>query len=419
MTQKSHSKLLIFLMAFVVYSVLCKYFQAINRDNDGGVFLQIMLQIETLIAIPLLLLCRKKYDYCINSQGNNWIALICIYLCFNILNALAFSPTTKYIFIDVVYWLVFVSFFYLGASKNFWRYFTKTILIIFLISSVLSILELISGSFNYLRSEVGINSDSYLYDIQIGFTPCCFALIYYISSNSKRDKYIAILAFAFYFFLQFYFQKRLPIARIIFTIILLMVIVKKSKYAVKIPSNTVLVTLLVLAAALFYLPKELFRGTIDRFFMEGTAAQTIQRDARYMILDKVVDHTISSPRTFMFGEGTGGCALGNYEGKQIIVNNVSVDGMSEFEVGWASYFFRYGFVFLLIFYLYIFKVLSHFKRYLYDPLAMACWAQIAIVTLFSFLGESFPNVSVPIPTILLASSLGYLSSKNINFVVSK
>lgn len=406
------NKALLILMAFVIYSVICKYFQANNRDS-GGIYLQNMLKMEAVIVIPLFCYTLKAYRQRVFNYANSFIDFLIIYLSANILNTIIFSPSYDYILIDVIYWMSFVSFFYLGTNPKFWKYFVKTILIILIISSVLSLKEIVyGGNLSYLRSEVGINAESYLYDIQIGFSVSSFALIYYYFNHNNRERSIAIATFVLYFFLQFYFQKRLPLARVLFTLFVLIYLVRKTNVTAKISLGYYFLIPLLMIMAFTYIPKELIDATVDRFFENGSATETVVNDGRYKILDAVLSHTLSSPRTILFGEGTGGCAIGNFDSKYITVAGQFVQGVSEFEVGWCSYFFRYGIIFLIVFYKFLYKNIRGVRIDYTDQLSIACWGQILILFVFSILGESFPNVSVPISTILLASSLGYLSTKN-------
>lgn len=407
---KRINKYLLCLMAFLVYSIICKYLQAINRQSNGGVYLQYMLLVETLLCIPLYYCCKKKYSRFVSPAGNNFISFIVIYLSFEILNTMLFSPTWYYIRIEAVYWILFIGAFYMGANREFWKYLTPTILFSLLLSSVLSLSEISTGTLSYIRAETnGINMDSYLYDIQIGFTACSFALIYYVLKDCKYKRMIAIGAFVLYVCLQFFFQKRLPLARVFVTICVLLYIVKKYRNNIKISKLYICGILALMVGAITYVPQELISATIDRFFEGGTASATVSSDSRYIIMNKALETNFSSPISFLFGHGLGGCVLGDFEGKMINIGGVAHDGLSEFEVGWACYFFKYGIVFILMFYSFILRKLWQLKSYLSDPLALACWGQVLITTLFSILGESFPNVSVPFSTFLLASSLGYLS----------
>lgn len=409
-TKKRNNLELIVLMLFLVYSVICKYLQARGGDT-GGVFLQYMLQIESSIAFYFIF--RAFFmRFTLTNESKQWILSVLCYVLLDTLNTLLHSPTYIYILPKLVYWIMFAAFFYLGKKILYWEYLKKTLIAILFISVALSALELLTSGFNYVLSLRGMGDDSYLYDIQIGFCSVSFCLIYCVFTGTKTEKIIAITAFAFYLFLQFYFQKRLPLVRIAISILLLFYIAHATNQSIYSKRSYLVLAIVLIFASLLVIPKDFINATLSRFFASGTATETISSNSRYLILNNAVNHTLSSPRTFLFGEGTGGCTTGDFVEKHIEVNGEIVDGLQEFEIGWASYFFEYGVVFLLLFYSFLFMCIFRFNSYKKDPLALACWAQVSIVTIFSIIGESFPNVSTPLSLVLLASPLGYLSSRH-------
>lgn len=406
----SYEKFILYgLMVFSVFSILAYYYLAIKND----IVFSRMLQIEAIICIPLFFYSYKRNYSCYSIQTRRWaIGGILFYMGFEIMNTLLFAPIHESMISEVVFWFFFLAMFFMGSSEKYWSLFLKFGLIILLVTVFLSLIELMFSNFSYIRGQK--DEDSYLYQIQVGFAPLELLLCYYLLTIKKYKKQalFVIFVFGFYLVLQFMFTKRLPLIRCILIMALLLYVLKDS-YKV---GKSFLITVLILTTAVVayrdFVPKEYSIATFERFNQYGSTSSTIEQDERYLILNKAMGETFSSPRKIIFGHGLGGVATGYYYGKYIEVNGAEIPGLSSFEIGSAYLIFKYGIIFYIIMYGYIFILLTRYKKYKREPLAKACWLYLMVFFIMTSFGESFPSVRGVVSTMTLAGVMGYLSYFN-------
>ncbi len=404
---KSEKRVINILMAFLVFSFLAYFFSAINIRGQ----ITLLILGEGLLCVPLLVYSSKKYSNSFTSSTRLWCYSIMGYMVLEAFNSLLFNPDHFEIYADIILWIFFLAVFYLSASKFFWHNFFKWAMAIMIIASLLSLVELYFGNFSYMRGEWDDNS--YLYSIQLGFNPIVLVLGYNLLSRHKRGTILSIIIFVFYIVLQFYFQKRLPLVRGALIVFLLLYILRKEMNFKKVIPRAFLIVTISAIGLFYFVPKEYSAATFDRFYEGGTIEETAEEDARYMILEKAMDVTFSSPRTALFGQGLGGVVKGFFYGKTIISpDGREMDGLSSFEVGAGFIVFRYGLIFFFIIYGYIARLLLRLKRYRGDPIAMSCWLYLLVFFIMNFVGESFPGVYDGLNIAMLAATMGYLSSFN-------
>ena len=327
---------------------------------------------------------------------------------FEFFNSFFFTPYHDNYLNETVFWIFFLAIFYLSALKVFWSYLYKWGTAILILTSVLSLYELLFTNFSYIRGEWDENS--YLYNIQIGFTPLLFILSYSLLVKDKRKSIISVIVFVFYFVLQFYFQKRLPLARCLLSIVLLVYVLRTRLKLSKFIPTMVLILAIVITGLVIFTPKQYVDATIGRFTQEGSIQETTQDDIRYLILESAMDVTFSSPRTAFFGQGIGGVAKGNFYTKTYKDSSGNLlDGLSIFEVGAAHIVFKYGVVFFVVMFGFMLILLLRVRYYKKDALALSCWLYLLVFFIMSFVGESFPYVYSVLTTVMTASSMGYLA----------
>ena len=385
------------------YSVFVTYLPSIVSGVDDETLYRFMLVMEYAITFPLLYYAAKC------GYNIKWGKIVAIYMTFELINAYLFLPIHEFIRGDFVMWSFFLGLFYLGQQKEFWNYFLPFCVIILFITSLMSAYEIITSDFNYIRNKR--DEDSYIVKISMGFLPVALALCYSILTKNKRNILICSGVFAVYFIMQFYFQKRLPILRIVLYLALLMFVFKEKLTFKK--GILMMSMLALLFVGLYrYVPTELTTATIERFTERGNVSETTQSDERYLIAAKAIYETLESPRTILFGLGHGGVRFGYYFGKVIMINGKEVDGLpTDIEVGIVTLFYKYGICFVLIMYSFLFKLLFGYRKYKDDPLAVSCWLYLAVFVFMSIVGESFPTIGAPLSAALLAGSMGYLALK--------
>ncbi len=400
------------LMVFFAFTIACLYFSVVMRAFDlREVFARYILYVEAALCLPLLLYGANNYSKELLPSAKKWIKIVQIYLLFEVINTLLFSFGHSELLADGVFWLFFIGMFFLGSSEKFWSFILSYSSIIVILTMILSIVELTTMSVSYLNLRGMRDESSYVYDIQIGFEATIILLTYYTLTKQTKGTVIAMVAFAFYFMLQFFFQKRLPLFRMTTATIVLLWILSHS-FSIGKMSKIIVVLIGVLILAFSFVPDEYFEATYDRFFSGGSISKTTESDNRYLIAEKAIDVTSSDPRTFLFGNGLGSYLLGKFYGKEVPVNGRMVEGIGVIEIGFATFFMRYGVVFVLLIYGYLFSLILKWKRFKGNQLAMACWLYLLIFTMMSMIGESFPYVNTPYHTLLVAASMGYLSSFN-------
>ena len=388
------------------FSIVCRYLAAINHAG-GERYIQYMLYMEAIICIPLLVYSINNDRSNLFLSGKQFITFVAIYMIFEGVNQIIFIGNLSYLFPDAVFWIFFISMFCFGASKNMWKSFIPVALIIISFTSFYTLYEFATLNTSYIIGQRDENS--YIYQIQLGFAPATLLLVYSLLCKKKTYFTISILVFGLYFVLQFFFQKRLPLLRIsLFLIVLLYIISKFSSSNQKVKTYILVITVAVVSIML--IPEEYYNATIDRFFQGGSVEQTTKTDERYLIVEKALVVTTNSLRTLLFGQGLGGYILGDFYGKFLNVNGRQVDGIAAIEVGAATIIMRYGFIFFFVLYGYITRQLVSFRKYKKNPLAIACWSYLLVFFIMSLIGESFPGVDTPLNTLLVAGSMGYLSS---------
>lgn len=404
--QLSFSNRLLYLgtMVLIVCSVLGFYYKAIGQPG----LLSFVLRVEAIGGVLILYYAYNKH-HSLHTQGTiRWTFLIFAYMLMELFNAMLFAKYREDYF-DIVLWIFFVAMFYLGSSPNYWKYYLRWGLFAMIIASFLSLSELLFGGFSYLRGQW--DEDSYLYSLQIGFIPVPLFLCYYIL-NQKKKYYtlFSIFIFLFYVILQFIFQKRLPLLRIVIIIVALFYILRARYSLAKRTRMATLLLIAVIISIVFLVPRQYYTATSQRFFQHGTAEQTVQQDERYLILDRAMEVTFDSPRTVFLGQGLGGVVPGYFYGKTVTVNGREMDGLSGFEIGAATLWFKYGIFFVLIIYGFMAKLLLRYRDYKKDPIALSCWLYLLVFFIMNFIGESFVSTHTVITTATLAPSMGYLST---------
>lgn len=399
------------LMLYFAFTILCLFMGAISRAfGNGDVYVRYILYTESIIVIPLLSISYKNYHKNLQKGTKSWIYFVMIYLLLEIFNTLLFSEIHSGIMADAVFWLFFVSVFFIGANERFWGYILKYSFVIVFMTMMLSAFELITMDMSYIRGQR--DQSSYIYDIQLGFESITILLVYFTLTKQKKETVIAAISFAFYFMLQIYFQKRLPLLRMLLLTIMYFGVVKKYMNISRMTGVSI-VTLGALLIAFSFVPDEYYEATYNRFFNAGSISKTAETDERYLISEKAISITAQNPRTLIIGNGLGSYLIGDFYGKLIPVGGRMVDGIGVTEIGFVTCFMRYGLVFIILIYGKLLKLLCRHKMYRKNPLAEACWVYLFVFTLMSIIGESFPYVNTPFHTLLVAASMGYLSSVNI------
>lgn len=401
---KSKNRFFFLLMAFSAYSLMAYFLNALGVKAQFS----IILLGEGLLAIPLLVYGYTHFSNRFNSSTRRWCLFVLLYMVFEFFNSFLFTPAHDTYIKEIVFWLFFLSIFLLSSSKVYWSYLLKWSVGIVVLASVLSLYELLFNNYSYIRGEWDENS--FLYNIQIGFAPFLLVLCYSLLVKDKRNIIITIIVFVFYIGLQFYFQKRLPLARCLLSIVLLLYVLGTNLKMSKFLPSVVLLLTIIIGGLVFIVPKQYVDATIGRFTQEGTVQQTTQDDIRYLILERAMDVTFSSPRTAIFGQGIGGVVLGDFYTKTVKDSNGNErPGLTQFEVGAAHITFKYGLVFFFVMFGYMLRLLLRVRYYKKDPLAMSCWLYLTIFFVMCFVGESFPNVFSVLTTVMTASSMGYLA----------
>lgn len=397
------------LMVFSIYSIAAFYYGAL----DIRIFMYLMLYIEAIICIPLLFYSKSHFGIFFKEKTRLWAFIgILGYMIFESMNTLMTSSVHDSIIRELVFWIFFVAIFFIGNSELYWSKFLKTAVLILLITSALSLYELMFSNFVYLRGQWDDNS--YLYGIQVGFEPLVLLLCYYILTF-KKNRMLALLVisiFVFFVVLQFIFQKRLPLVRCVMILAMLYYTMRERLKGSRALTISILLIMILFVGYKYLVPQEYAVATSERFTNEGSLSNTINNDNRYLIVEKALAETFDSPWRALFGRGVGGIALGNYYSKTVEINGVERPGLSTFEVGAAYIIFRYGLVFFFIMYGTIFKLLLRYKKYKNDPLALSCWMYLSIFFFMTIIGESFPSVRGVLSVMLLAAAMGYLSSFN-------
>lgn len=397
-------------LLYISYSILCRYLYAINRFSNGEVFIQYSLYAQTLLCIPFLYYAYNQYKINFCQKNMIWITFSMFYLFIvELLNTLFFSDVYNYIIPDMVFWCFFFSMFLLGASEKFWEMFMAYAVLIVLFTCFASIFELTTKTYSYMRDAW--DNESYLYDVQLGFSVLHIILVYFVLTKQKHNRKITIVAFAFFFILQFIFQKRLPLFHNFLIIVFLFYVSRR--FVKKITMKYMFLVLLVVTLlSVFFIPDKYFNATVERFTERGNVTKTVETDTRYLIAGRAVSRTLDNSKTILFGQGLGGTLLGNFGGKTIKYQGKEISGIVEIEFGAVTVFYRYGIIFFIVIFGKIIMVLLQFGKYRNNPLSITCWTYLIVFLIMTMVGESFPGVSTPIFTLMVAGSLGYLSSYN-------
>ncbi len=400
------------LMVFFAFTIACLYLSVVRGAlGYGEVFIRYILYLEALVAIPVFIYGRSHHSHKLFNNSRSWGLVITIYLGFEVINSLLLNGGEGELLADGVFWLFFLGMYYMGASEEFWKYILSYSLIILVVTMVMSAIELTTMNVSYLSLRGQRDASSYVYNIQLGFESVIILLAYYTLTKQKKATIVAAVAFAFYFMLQIFFQKRLPLFRMTMATLLFLWLINRSLSFSKTAKTTAII-IGVLIALFSFVPDEYYQATYDRFFSGGSVMKTTESDSRYLIAEKAIKVTSENPWTFLFGNGLGSYLEGNFYGKQVQVKGRSVDGIGVIEIGFATLFMRYGVIFVILMYYKLFKVLLYRRKYAGNHLAMSCWLYLFVFTVMSMIGESFPYVNTPYHTLMVAASLGYLSSSS-------
>lgn len=310
--------------------------------------------------------------------------------------------------IEVYVYLRFFCMLLLGYNFLFYQQFKSGFLILLAIGFVLNLIA-IGVQDTFLR---GVNNGPTLaYSIQHLLVPSIF-FIFQQNNLTKREKQLVVVSFFLLLIEQILFQKRLPLARIFFIILIFSyassflkiygsnfsrVLKSYFKYGL-----IILMTILVLS----FIGLNIFQygvATIDRFFSGGSLNETIESDTRWEI-GRFIMEDLKESNQLLFGKGFGGVVYHNSFIREF------EDGLryrSSSEMGLPTIFLKGGWILIVIVVVIVFKALSTYKYAKKNNFLFACWVFVFVWVVFLY-SEGFIVSIFSVNDLILGYSMGLL-----------
>ena len=306
----------------------------------------------------------------------------------------------------------------LGARRKNWEYIDKLILLLLAYGLILNI-----ASLPMIKSVLREDTEgSVTNKLQVLIYPTLFYIYLFKYRARRLDKVIIMATFVLFIIEQILFQKRLPSARIIFTLFLMTYIqnlatnpsfwnylhtVIKRVLLIGVP---VAVAILIISNIFGLRITESFKVYNERVTGKYGVVHNLVYDTRYYIGAVVVEDRITS-KSFIRGKGFGGYLLDPRLYWTVDTGEGQFNGTTQIEIGQTWPVWKGGLLFWIgINALYI-SLAKRFRKYRNSQFSLACWA--FVLTQFIFLmGENIWTGPYQFFIILIGASIGHLLGRN-------
>lgn len=305
-------------------------------------------------------------------------------------------------------YLRFLCMMLLGYNFLFYKEFKTGLIVIMSIGVVLNIIG-IGIQQTFLREQT--TGPILAYNIQTLLVPSIF-FIFQLSKLSRRENYLVISSFILFVVEQILFQKRLPLGRVFFVVLLLSYATsylqaygnnasKVLVYFIRYGSISIVITIAfsVVGLNLF----QYVTATVDRFFSEGNVTETVESDERWKI-GEIIMEDLDRTDQLIFGKGFGGVV---YDNSFLMETDSGLTYRSASEMGLPTIFLKGGIILLIIMSLIVLRALMTYNYIKIDNFSFACWSFVLVWAVFLY-GEGFIGAIRSLTEIILGYAIGFL-----------
>lgn len=301
----------------------------------------------------------------------------------------------------------------LGYNRKYLTEIEKFLLRVLKVGIILNIVG-IAIQPTFLRT-IGFDP-SLAYNWQVLLLPSIW-FIFRMKSLSKFNRRVVIISFILMILEQIIFQKRLPLARILFIIMALSyahlyipIYGKKLNIVVKryILYGFMGIILLTMSYTFSFGLETYVGATIDRFYISGEVSKTLEDDARWRIGEELI-FDLERSDDLLFGRGFGGVVFG--------LGTLELDIGEIFrtsaEMGVSTILLKGGIVLLVFWIFVVIAFLNKFRLAKRDEISFSFWFVTLVFFVFLYV-EGYFGAQRNIFHFIAAYGLGYSFSLNKN-----
>jgi hypothetical protein len=400
---------------YILYFISPLTFELFNFSIVRLSHLLLALGLITIGTVWLFF--RDHSDYLIKPTARFYV----LFIAFAILAILAKSifldkNDFNLMYVDLESALLFLCGLMFGVNRQNWNYIIRLYLWILIIGIITNLLAI-----PFLQSLGRTDAENSLLNKMQGLLFPATFFIYLVPFSPKKTRFVYLVAFILLFVDQLLFQKRLPILRILTTIVVFSIMMSGFRktpglnYIVNVMRNSLLllgvISIVVLIAVMagFNLDQS-YSNLMHRFTSSGSVAQTAIEDGRYQLALNVFYKIIASGN-FLFGQGFGGVLSGGMIYWTLETSSsIQKFSTNSIEVGQIWPIWKGGIIFWLVITFTFLYGIFRFKSTKGNYLAMSCWA-FSLITWLFFFGENFWHT--PLFVFLIGCCLGYLLNRNL------
>lgn len=386
------------------------YFLSPGKDIYSFKYL-VRLGPYIIFFASLIVLVKNKLNH-IQPFYKIWLIFIVIYTIFmgfiGIKNSVSYHPFLT----DTETMLLFLSGIIIGSNVRYWKYIDKAYLSIFVLGIFITLAGMTTLNI-FSREET---TTSLIYRTQYLLAPITFFIMTWDIRKKISEKIIISFTFCLYFFEQLIFQKRAPSIRLILALLLFLLLFPATKLFNKQTPKRIALSVITIIILIFFSMsysmeiKNSYSGLVTRI------SQSRSDTYRFEQMEIVYENMNTFDK--IFGRGLGGYIIDSrLTAWEISVDDTLVNGKTEIEIGNFWYFFKGGFVFLVIFLIGIISMIFSYKKALSSPLKLYSWSLLLIFFVFQMI-EGFWGSEMHLFTLLTGLCVGAFIIRSNNNSIS-
>ncbi len=372
-----------------------------------------------MIISTVFLFFRDHSFYRLTRGGRVAVVMLSLLLILILLKSLFYDKNViDILYVDFEAATLFLIGILFGINHRNWEHILKLfkrVLVLGILTNVIAITFLEGISRDVTEGSIANRMQVLLY-------PSTFLIFLFPFIKSRNDRIIFLSAFLLFFIEQILFQKRLPIIRLVVTMLFISIIVSQYSrtnfftYIVNFLRYNTAISFSILLVIGFsviigFNLIQSVGGLIERYTLSGSVAETAMQDGRYQLALDVFLNIVASGY-LVPGQGFGGALSGGMiywtletssSFKKFSTHVIEFGQIWPLWKGGIFYWLALTTVFIGA----IFRQKSARTNYL----GLACWAFVLISWLFMF-GENFWHT--PLLILLIGCALGYLYNKDLS-----
>ncbi|MDQ7799472.1 MAG: hypothetical protein RDU76_11130 [Candidatus Edwardsbacteria bacterium] len=407
-------------ISFAIYAIFHSslFFEALLVPAPGRISMTVIGLGFFCFAVYLSTLISKGEGGLIPQENQKWIVLFILSFLMMLAVGLYLNNPKYTFYTDIEGVIILFGSIILGVRRKNWEHLDKLFLFLLAYGIILNV-----ASLPMIESVARVDTEhSVTNKLQVLIYPVLFYIYLYKYRKNRFDKIIIMSAFLLFIIEQILFQKRLPSARIIFTLFLMTYIqnltVNPSFWTFF--KNTIkrflliivplMVAILIISNIINLKITDSLKLYNERLTGNYGFVHNLVYDTRLYIGYVVVDNLITS-NSFLLGKGFGGYILDPRLYWTVQTDEGTFNGAAQIEIGQTWPVWKGGLLFWLSANALFISLAFSFRKYRKSNFSLACWA--FILTHFIFLmGENIWTGPYQFYLIILGVAIGHLLGRD-------